>query len=244
MLNELNQNGYAIIPAVYTSEEVLAMLTTLNQLDQSHSNCRVHQDLFAIRCVTELSPHLTQSIFNEKLRSIFQSSGKPYRLVKSLYFDKPPYSNWFVFWHQDLTISVKEQTQIAGFKNWTTKNDIIGVQPPTSFLEDTITVRIHLDDCDEENGGLKVLPKTHLNGVIAPTQIHDIQTKQATVSCDAKAGDILLMKPLVLHASSKNTSHRHRRILHLEFSSKPLPTSFSYREEIPFISLTKTLKIP
>jgi len=46
-----------------------------------------------------------------------------------------------------------------------------GHLPPVSVLERMVSVRIHLDDCSDSNGALRVLPGTHNLGRVAPTQI-------------------------------------------------------------------------
>lgn len=228
----LAQQGYQLLENVYTRSELKKLQSLLAQSTPQAPNFRMGKDLFAIRHVTEVIPDLMAYIWNDPLKAIFNDFGKDYRLVKSLYFDKPPQSNWFVFWHQDLTISVKEHIPINGFQNWTNKNGILGVQPPTPFLEDTITCRIHLDDCNIENGGLKVLPQSHLQGVLNAQQNQTFQSENSSVNCQINAGGVLLMKPLLLHASAKNSSEFHRRVLHLEFSSMKLPHGLEYREEV------------
>ena len=85
--------------------------------------------------------------------------------MKSIYFDKPAGSNWFVSYHQDLTISVNAKIDLGGFGPWTVKQDQYAVQPPLQILENNFTIRIHLDDTDENNGALKVIPGSHLKGV-------------------------------------------------------------------------------
>ena len=40
--------------------------------------------------------------------------------------------------------------------------------------------------------------------------------------CEAAAGDVLLMKPLLLHASSKAEAPGHRRVVHLEFARREM----------------------
>jgi hypothetical protein len=40
----------------------------------------------------------------------------------------------------------------------------------------------------------------------------------------------MLMKPLLLHASSRSTSARPRRVIHLEFSNVELPQGLAWRE--------------
>lgn len=84
---------------------------------------------------------------------------------KSIYFDKPEHSSWFVAWHQDLTISVDKKIDLDGFGPWTSKQDQFAVQPPLAFLENIFTVRIHLDDTDEHNGALRVIPGSHRKGI-------------------------------------------------------------------------------
>jgi ectoine hydroxylase-related dioxygenase (phytanoyl-CoA dioxygenase family) len=82
-------------------------------------------------------------------------------VVKSIYFDKPETSNWYVAYHQDLTISVDKKLELPDFGPWTTKQNQFAVQPPLNILENIYTIRIHLDDTDENNGALKVVPKSH-----------------------------------------------------------------------------------
>lgn len=228
---QLNKEGYSIVNNLYTAEELLQLQELFSKTPSKEVNFRQGKDLFAIRHVTEVYPNLWDLIWNHRLQSFFGQFPQPYRLIKSLYFDKPPQSNWFVLWHQDLTISVQERVEETGFINWTNKNGIIGVQPPVHYLEDIITVRIHLDDCTLANGGLKVLPQSHKTGVLSPTANAQYQQDHIAVECQVQAGGVLFMKPLLLHASSRNRSNQHRKVLHLEFSSLDLPENLTFREE-------------
>ncbi|MEN0021537.1 MAG: phytanoyl-CoA dioxygenase, partial [Planctomycetota bacterium] len=38
------------------------------------------------------------------------------------------------------------------------------------------------------------------------------------VTCTAQVGDVLLMRPLLWHASSSSSEPTHRRVVHLEFA--------------------------
>jgi hypothetical protein len=42
---------------------------------------------------------------------------------------------------------------------------------------------------------------------------------------------VQIMKPLVFHASSKATSQKHRRVLHLEFNTMGLPNGLEWAEK-------------
>lgn len=91
-----------------------------------------------------------------------------------------------------------------------------------------LTLRFHLDDADETNGALKVLPKTHKFGRLSATEIQNLKSKQTVRLCEAKKGDCLLMKPLLLHSSSAGTKPKNRRIIHLEFSADKLPNGLQF----------------
>ncbi|UZJ63879.1 phytanoyl-CoA dioxygenase family protein [Sphingobacterium sp. KU25419] len=68
----------------------------------------------------------------------------------------------------DLTISVDKKLEIENFGPWTTKQNQYAVQPTIDLLENMMTIRIHLDDTDEHNGALKVIPKSHSKGIYRP----------------------------------------------------------------------------
>ncbi len=151
--------------------------------------------------------------------------------VRAIFFDKSPGANWLVSWHQDLTISLHSRVEAPGFGPWSVKDGVPHVQPPVELLEQMLTVRLHLDDADEGNGALRVLPGTHRLGRLSPTQIQGQRARQADVLCTASAGDALLMRPLLLHASGHSTSpERHRRVLHIEYAAFLLPEGLCWHE--------------
>jgi ectoine hydroxylase-related dioxygenase (phytanoyl-CoA dioxygenase family) len=150
--------------------------------------------------------------------------------VRAIYFNKTPDANWLVTWHQDLTIAVNERVEIPGFGPWSIKDGVPHVQPPTECLEKMIAVRIHLDDTDANNGALKVLPETHTLGRVSAEQIQDFRSKNNEYLCEASAGDILLMRPLLLHASSRSGDNRSRRVLHIEYAGFELPGGLHWGE--------------
>ncbi|WP_220275173.1 phytanoyl-CoA dioxygenase family protein [Emticicia sp. BO119] len=120
--------------------------------------------------------------------------------------------------------------EIDGFGPWTVKHQQFAVQPPLSILEDNFTIRIHLDDTDEGNGALKVIPKSHQKGIYRPETIDwSIETE---CICSVKKGGIMFMKPLLLHASNRTTNQRKRRVVHIEFSRITLPESLQWSEAL------------
>ena len=142
---------------------------------------------------------------------------------RSIFFTKSKLNNWSVLWHQDLTICVKEKIETAGFGPWSIKEGIHHVQASPEILRKMITIRILIDDCYEDNGPLKVIPESHLKGIMDRESISKVFEDHKSHSCKGKAGSILLMKPLILHSSesSKNILS-NRRVLHLEFLTEKL----------------------
>lgn len=142
--------------------------------------------------------------------------------VRSLLFDKSPDANWDVPWHQDTTIAVERKAEVPGFGPWSVKIGVPHVRPPASVLDAMLTVRLHLDDCGEANGPLLVVPGSHQHGIVTGPLDTD-RFDRERVACVVPAGGAVLMKPLIFHASRKAVAATHRRVLHIEFASVPLP---------------------
>lgn len=229
--NELLCNGFSIIEDIYSTDEIEQILTAINNADTSKDTFRKSTDLFAIRQFLNEVPETFNLIFTDKLKSVItQVMGNNYFIVKSIYFDKPETSNWYVSYHQDLTISVVKKIDIKGYTNWTTKQNQFAVQPPIEILENITTIRIHLDDTDHFNGALKVVPTSHQKQVFRPETIN-WKTETETI-CNIKKGGLMLMKPLTLHSSSRTTNNQKRRVLHIEFSNIELPKEINWAERL------------
>ena len=160
LLKEFHEQGFYVVNNVYDKAEVDTISNFISNLDTTNPIFRKTNDLFAIRQFIKEFPEIKKLLFNEKLKDILKNIGEDYFIVKSIYFDKPEKSNWFVSYHQDLTISVDKKIEDKNFSNWTTKHNQFAVQPSEEILENIFTIRIHLDDTNEKNGALKVLKKT------------------------------------------------------------------------------------
>lgn len=233
---DFQKKGFTIIEHIFTEEEIACITAVLNQTNAEGPAFRKTTDLFAIRQFLKAVPGIQPLVFTARLNSIISKTfGPDYFAVKSIYFDKPEVSNWFVAWHQDLTIGVDKRVDLPGFGPWTIKQDQFAVTPPLELLENIFTIRIHLDDTDENNGALKVIPGSHRKGVCRPETI-DWENEEQEI-CRVKKGGIMIMRPLLLHASSRTTNGNRRRVLHIEFSNRPLPDGLSWAETyFPFSS--------
>lgn len=216
---ELKERGFAIVTDVIDSmarEELLSALAPVSSAG--------YRGLLGLAAVAKLARSARVSNI---LRPHMPSEPFP---VRAIYFDKSSEANWLVPWHQDLTLAVRDRADVPGFGPWSTKDGIPHVQPPVELLEQVLTFRLHLDNADEFNGALRVLPGSHRLGRLSAKQIKELRTRHTEVLCGACAGDALLMRPLLLHASSRSTSPRHRRILHIEYAAFDLPSGLHWHE--------------
>lgn len=223
--------GFTVIDKVYSIDEIEEIVALINSSDKSKDTFRKSSDLFAIRQFLKEIPSVQSLIFNDKLKNIIHRIfGDDYFVVKSIYFDKPATSNWYVAYHQDLTISVNEKTDIENFGPWTIKHNQYAVQPPVEILENIFTIRIHLDQTDVYNGALKVLEASHLKGICRFGNI-DLTKEKETV-CRVPEGGVMIMRPLLFHSSNRTLNNKKRRVIHIEFSNLELPEDLNWAERL------------
>lgn len=225
-LQKFLHKGSAILHHVFSKKEVNAIKQKLHQyMLQSGKSENTH----AIRNLLTEIPELKELVLNTNLRYILNKLDANLFLTKAIFFDKTPESNWYVTWHQDIVINVNERIETDGFSGWTKKFDVQGVVAPDEILKQTITIRIHLDDADETNGALKIIPGSH-NKKLSDAEISLITQSVEPYTCNVSACGVHIMRPLLLHASSKATSQKHRRVIHLEFISVELPNGLEWAE--------------
>jgi ectoine hydroxylase-related dioxygenase (phytanoyl-CoA dioxygenase family) len=152
--------------------------------------------------------------------------------VRGLLFDKTEGANWGVPWHQDLTIAVRRRVESPGYGPWTVKAGITHVRPPIGVLEGMLTLRVHLDDCGRGRGPLRVVPGSHREGRLDVESTRGRLEAGPVVDCLVDRGGVVIMRPLILHASSAATEPRRRRVLHLEYAAGPLPGGVEWFESV------------
>jgi hypothetical protein len=115
LIDEFDLKGYIIINDIYSDEEVETIIDLISNTPPVNETFRKTKDLFAIRQFIKEVPRVSRLIFNRKLKALISDLfGADFFVTKSIYFDKPAQSNWFVAYHQDLTISVDQKTEIDG----------------------------------------------------------------------------------------------------------------------------------
>jgi len=141
---------------------------------------------------------------------------------------------WYFDWGSGFWIAGDAPSSLARVEGpecsgWTEKEGQVYVQPPVSVLEQLIAVRVHIDNCPVESGALRVVPKSHVEGRLNTEQAEALRSQNGETVVPVGRGGVLVMRPLLLHASSKATSNDPRRVLHFVFGPPKLPLGLEWR---------------
>lgn len=226
----LERDGYAVVPEALDAG-LLADLESAVESVKEGAGVRSRDGIYAIRNLLHHAPAVKRALESLVVKGIVESAlGADAFLVGGLYFDKYPDANWKVPWHQDATITVREKADVTGFGPWTMKAGIQHVQAPPFVLYDLLTIRLHLDGCEEEQGALRVIPGSHNFGRLPTDSISQFTRGSSEICCVPKGG-LLVMKPLLLHSSLASAHSGHRRVIHLDFAARALPTPLEWHEK-------------
>ena len=235
---QLEHKGYAVLNHIYTKREINKIGALINNYCKETG--RKMKEEYAMRQLLVEIPDLVNYLFNKNLTTIIRAIDKQAFLTKAIYFNKEEGANWFVTNHQDVPINVAKgkkdeyknwKKKADGFYGWTDRDGVVSVCPPEEVGLNRFSIRIHIDDTDDKNGALKVVPGSH-NKVHSDAAIQTITENSIPVTCEVLSGGIHLMKPLLLHSSGKNKSKKKRRVIHLEFASERLPKGLVWAEKL------------
>ncbi|HQX51943.1 MAG TPA: phytanoyl-CoA dioxygenase family protein [Planctomycetaceae bacterium] len=234
---QLAEQGFVIIDRCLPLDVVHRMLERIEvarQQVEAQESVSNMSGVYALRNLTDVVPEVVELLSLPGVVSLVAAIlGDGAFLVRSTLFDKTDGANWGVFWHQDLSIAVKERHEIEGYHAWTRKAGVQCVQPPLEVMSRILAVRLHLDDCKADNGALKVLPESHRQPQLTSDRIEQITAVEQAVVCEVPVGGAVLMNPLLLHASSPMNIPGHRRVIHFEFAAMELPPPLEWRYRIP-----------
>jgi ectoine hydroxylase-related dioxygenase (phytanoyl-CoA dioxygenase family) len=203
--------GFAIVPAVFSHSEIDGLSSALEALPQKNSRAGARH-LMSARVVRAIA---------EDKRMIGVASdqlSQPAVPFRATLFEKTPGANWLVAWHQDRALPLSDRIETRGWGPWSVKSGVHYAHAPAEALEKVVALRLSLDDSGRDNGPLRVLPGTESLGVLTDQQIATLAQEIAPIDCCVDAGGLIVMRPLVVHASSKAESNRPRRVLHVEYA--------------------------
>jgi hypothetical protein len=223
----IERDGFAVVPSGLPAQELGPLTATLGALAAEH-------DLGArggLRDAFRLVPAARHLAVSGPLWHLASAVlGPNCAAVRAIIFDKTPGANWKISWHQDLTVAVQHRIEVPGFGPWSTKAGVLHVQPPAAVLEHMLTLRLHLDDCGPTNGPVRVLAGSHRSGRLIGAAVDRWREEHAAQECIAARGEVLAMRPLLLHASSPAASPAHRRVLHIEYAGAELSGGLEWHE--------------
>jgi hypothetical protein len=233
--DHLESDGFAMLPGVFSADEVRTALAEWESACARHAGdegiLAGDGPPYGARNLLELWPRVIELARFPTLRDpLVLVLGRAAGVVRVLFFDKPPGHSWALPWHKDYSIAVKEHRRVDGFTKPTIKAGVPHLSAPIELLCRMITVRVHFDDMNDVNGALRVIPGSHHSG--HPEQ--DAPREPLAIHC--RAGDVLLMRPLLTHASghSQRNGMLHRRIVHLECApDRLLPGALEWHDFRP-----------
>ncbi|MGA9453832.1 MAG: phytanoyl-CoA dioxygenase family protein [Verrucomicrobiia bacterium] len=221
-------DGFQIVSNLISDSECNLLASELSILFENQQKSAKNK-IGGVRNLLRSSLRVNETATSAKLVSRLEDLvGRNVFPVRAIFFDKTAESNWRVPWHQDLTIAVAEQIETPGFIAWSLKDGTLHVQPPREILAGRLALRLHLDDCRADNGALKIIPGSHLDGRLSAVQITEWTSKQKVLTCAVPKGGGLLMRPLLLHSSSSARNPSHRRVLHIEYATQELPNGLKW----------------
>lgn len=148
--------------------------------------------------------------------------------VQCTLFDKTPEKNWLVTIHQDLSVPVDCRVDSPNCSGWSEKERSVYVQPPAHLLDTIVAVRVHIDPCPPESGALRVVPGSHQFGRLDSAHADRLRNESGEVVVPVSRGGALVMRPLLLHGSSKAKLPSPRRVLHYLFGPAVLPYGLAW----------------
>lgn len=231
-LDEFAHRGFVIVPSLLDEVTIAQLVETLDEA--LNRDDRLGRSRHAMRHLLTRVEAIRRLVRNSVIGDLIRDlTGDTAGAVRGIYFDKLPGANWKVPWHQDRTIAVKRRLEVEGFGPWSEKEGVVHVEPPQSVLMDMVAIRISLDGCTAGNGALRVIPGSHCEGKLSPDQVSSLRQRIGEVVCEVPQGGAMLMRPLLLHASSPAVAPLHRRVIHLEFAGAALLGGLDWAEFVP-----------
>lgn len=218
---QIELNGFGVARGALSADDIESWRAAIAPLSSP-----LARNLLSIASIASL-------VRSKAIRTLVEPVAGPEAApVRGLLFKKCAEENWGVGWHQDKVIAVarRPEVDLPGFGSWSEKEGVPHVCPPVNVLDSMITLRLALDDADADNGALQVIPGSHRSGFLDSDSIKQCREDGVVETCDTLAGDALMMRPLLLHASAKAESTRLRRVVHLEFARVSLPPPLAWPE--------------
>jgi hypothetical protein len=216
--NGLERDGFALLRGVVTQDRVHELARIVSSV-RADAWVRRRGVPYAVRNIDleceEIAEVLSVSGVDALAKRFLGESAS---VVQATLFDKGAAANWSVPSHQDVVVPVARCRDTRGLSSFTRRKGVEYAAAPAALLSRMVALRIHLDDCAAGGGALEIAPGTHTRR-LSSREIESFD-RSRFVTCVARAGDVLAMRPLALHGSSSSSVPGHRRVLHVLYGSE------------------------
>ncbi|MBI3970633.1 MAG: phytanoyl-CoA dioxygenase family protein [Chloroflexi bacterium] len=196
-------DGYVVVPGIFPADELEAIDREIDRLLEIPGNDAggIHPTwIFQVARRSEMTRQFAE---DERLLALAEAVVSPGIAIHSTKLvPKPPHSNDVCHWHQDEAFYLKPDD-------------------PETYSRTRMSVWVPLQDADERNGGLWVVPGSHTWGI---DPYHMVDTGQCRKVIDREAyadehaiplrvaaGSVVLFSAWTWHHSKNNQTDRVRR---------------------------------
>jgi phytanoyl-CoA hydroxylase len=194
------RDGFFVVPQLFSSEECDHMLHHLEAASFELALGKDDDGPLSYRPLLHTDNPELQAVAADRRWAdiVFPLLGGDVRLYWEQGVAKPPQARTELPWHQDN-----------------------GYAP--TIPEQYVTCWLALDDADEANGCIHVLPGSHAQGTV---RHHDVEGSPFRGGFDGddpglavpvQRGDVLVFSSLIMHRSGPNTTDRYRRAWILQY---------------------------
>jgi hypothetical protein len=206
-----NDSGFHIIDNVVSHDECRSLLGHLEHSRVSRGRAGARHLL----AVAEIARLARDSRLLTLARAALGGEALPFRATL---FEKSGKANWLVVWHQDTALPLTKRFEAQGWGPWSEKAGLLYAHAPAWALSRVVALRVHLDASTCDNGPLRLVPHSHTLGVLTDEEIRSEVDQRGFEECLVSKGGIMVMRPLLIHSSSKVLTDAPRRVLHFEYS--------------------------
>jgi hypothetical protein len=216
-MRDFDALGFARVPALIDSK-ILAGLAEIATSIPSHAGGR----RWAAGELKKLLRHPAIARLTRAVDSLLSGT----RVLRVVAFKKDEGANWFVPTHQDRSIPIPSADLPPDFSRATRKAGGWQAEAPIEVLQAMRNVRVFIDDATPEDGPLEVIPGSHRLGRIKQAEIPGIVAQSAWHPLTGKAGDVVVLSPLLLHRSVRAVTPLGRRVLQMECTTTDVARKF------------------
>jgi Phytanoyl-CoA dioxygenase (PhyH) len=216
LADEFTENGFVILDEAISLSDLEEVTKRLNSIDLRKAGTR---NVFSSPWCQNIARSLKM---NPAISPLLPHNAVA---VQCTYFEKSVDRNWLVALHRDYSIPVKAWISSVDWSGWSEKEGFIYGRPPESVLDSLVAIRVHLDENTQKNGPLQVIPGSHRSQ----------ESSAPRVTCFVKERGALVMRPKLLHASSKLEEGK-RRVLHFLYGPDKLPNGAEWAHAESFVA--------